>query len=121
MLKDFFESHIEQDKFEKLKDGYVILDTNTNVCYFKKITLDSFLKKKGSKIFSTTSDALRMLGCVRKEYVKKEKNVWCVEMPEFVSHTKLKPKKSKKVSEIDDDHHKKFRSAEAETNIQEDH
>ena len=42
-------------------------------------------------------------------------------MPEFVSHTKLKPRKSKKVSEIDDDHHKKFRSAEAETNIQEDH
>ena len=121
MLKDFFESHIEQDKFEKLKDGYVILDTSTNVCYFKKITLDSFLKKKGSKIFSTTSDALRMLGCVRKEYVKKEKNVWCVEMPEFVSHTKLKPKKPKKVSEIDDDHHKKFRSAKAETNIQEDH
>ena len=23
VLKDFFESHIEQDKFNKLKDGYV--------------------------------------------------------------------------------------------------
>ena len=48
VLKDFFESHIEQDKFEKLKDGYVVLDSKTNICYFKKLTLDRFLKKKCS-------------------------------------------------------------------------
>ncbi len=28
-----------------LKDGYVVLDSKTNLCYFKKITLDKFLKR----------------------------------------------------------------------------
>ena len=37
VLKDFFESHIEQDKFEKLKDGYVVLDSKTNICFFRKV------------------------------------------------------------------------------------
>ena len=35
-LKKFFESHIEEDDFDKLQDNYVVLDSKTNVCYFKK-------------------------------------------------------------------------------------
>ena len=41
----------------------------------------SFLKKK-AKVFNTTADAIRLLGCKRKDYHEHEKNVWYVEMPE---------------------------------------
>jgi hypothetical protein len=33
-LKDFFEDKIEQDDFDKLKDGYIVLDSKTNICIF---------------------------------------------------------------------------------------
>ena len=45
ILKKFFESHIEQDNYDKLKDGYVVLDTSSNICYFKKITFEKFRAK----------------------------------------------------------------------------
>jgi len=41
-LKKFFESHIEEDDFEKLQDNYVVLDSKTNICYFKKLLLRNF-------------------------------------------------------------------------------
>lgn len=111
VLKDFFESHIEQDKFDKLKDGYVVLDSKSNVCYFKKLTLDKFLKKNAARMFNTTADALRMLNCERKDYHEGEKNVWSVEMPNFVSHQAIKTKPKNDVSEMDDGYHtNKFRS-----------
>jgi len=116
VLKDFFESHIEQDKFNKLKDGYVVLDSKTNICYFKKITLSNFLKKKANGIFNTPADALRLLECKRKDYHEGEKNIWWVEMPEFVNHHAIKSKATNKkiISEIDDDYHAKFRIGKTE-------
>tara|TARA_R100000278_G_scaffold115200_2_gene93985 strand:+ start:3838 stop:5418 length:1581 start_codon:yes stop_codon:yes gene_type:complete len=118
VLKNFFESHIEQDKYDKLKDGYVVLDSKTNTCYFKKLTLDKFIKKNAGKIFNTTADALRLLGCRRKDYHEGEKNVWSVEMPEFVNHQAIKPKTSKTESEMDDSYHEKFRPAQAQADTQ---
>jgi len=120
VLKDFFESHIEQDKFDKLKDGYVVLDSKSNHCHFKKLTLDKFLKKSGSKAFNTTADALRLLGCKRKDYHEGEKNIWSVEMPDFVNHQAIKTKPKEETSEMDDDYHtNKFRSPQAQKDIQE--
>lgn len=116
VLKTFFEQHIEQDKFNKLKDGYVVLDSASNVCYFKKLTLDKFLKKNAARMFNTTADALRMLNCKRKDYHEGEKNVWSVEMPEFVNHQAIKPRNVNATSEMDDEHHTKFRT----TNTQKD-
>ena len=118
VLKDFFESHIEQDKFDRLKDGYVVLDSKSNVCYFKKLTLDKFLKKHASRTFNTTADALRMLNCKRADYKEGEKNVWYVGMPEFVSHQAIQKKTRKEdISEMDNDFHEKFKKPETETNI----
>jgi len=120
-LKDFFESHMEQDKFDKLKDGYVILDSKTNFCYFKKITLDRFLKKSGTRVFASTTEAIRLLGCSRKDYHEGEKNVWCVEMPTFVTHKTIKQKVVNKPSEMDDDYHRKFRDSKTKAAAPEDH
>jgi hypothetical protein len=121
VLKDFFESHIEQDKFNKLKDGYVVLDSKSNLCYFKKLTLDKFLKKNAARVFNTTADALRLLNCKRKDYHEGEKNIWSVEMPEFVNHQAIRTKPKETTSEMDDSYHtNKFRSPKASENIQED-
>lgn len=120
VLKDFFESHIEQDKFDKLKDGYVVLDSKSNLCYFKKLTLDKFLKKNAARVFNTTADALRLLNCKRKDYHEGEKNIWSVEMPEFVNHQAIRTKPKETTSEMDDSYHTdKFRSPKASENIQE--
>jgi len=123
VLKDFFESHIEQDKFDKLKDGYVVLDSKSNICYFKKITLSNFLKKKANGVFNTPADALRLLECKRKDYHEGEKNIWWVKMPDFVSHQAIKSKSKTKhaVSEIDDDYHAKFRTGKTESSAPQDH
>jgi hypothetical protein len=116
-LKKFFESHIEQDNYDKLKDGYVVLDTTDNICYFKKITLDKFIKKNAARIFNTTTDALRLLGCKRKDYYEGEKNIWYVTLPEFISHETLKQKPKEKVTELDDSYHGKFRHSETEKSV----
>tara|TARA_R110000764_G_scaffold145900_2_gene233681 strand:+ start:542 stop:2125 length:1584 start_codon:yes stop_codon:yes gene_type:complete len=121
VLKDFFESHVEQDKFDKLKDGYVVLDSKTNICYFKKITLSNFLKKKANGIFNTTADALRLLKCERKDYYEHEKNVWYVEMPDFVNHQAIKTKmKEDTLNEMDDGYHDKFRNSKTESDLPQD-
>ena len=91
VLKQFFESFMTQDNFEKLKDGYIIVekdkDTNKDYCYFKKNTLDKFLKKS-NKDFSNSNEAIKILKCERLDYYKNEKNVWKVEMPDFVKNEK---------------------------------
>ena len=110
VLKDFFESHIEQDRFNKLKDGYVVLDSKSNICYFKKSTLDRFLKRNASKSFTTTTSALRLLGCKRADYKEGEKNVWFVDMPDFVEHKSLRKPKKDEGSEMDNDYHDKFKT-----------
>ena len=121
VLKDFFESHIEQDKFDKLKDGYVVLDSKSNVCYFKKLTLDKFLKKHASRTFNTTADALRMLNCKRVDYKEGEKNIWYVDMPNFVNHQSIKRIKTKdETSEMDERYHDKFRNPETKESAQKD-
>tara|TARA_Y100000004_G_scaffold194277_1_gene258497 strand:- start:184 stop:1320 length:1137 start_codon:yes stop_codon:yes gene_type:complete len=117
-LKKFFESHIEQDNYDKLKDGYVVLDTSSNVCYFKKITLDKFIKKNASRMFNTTTDALRLLGCKRKDYYEGEKNIWFVTLPEFISHESIQTKPKDKVTELDEAYHDKFRATETESDTQ---
>jgi hypothetical protein len=115
-LKEFFEDTIEQDDYKKLKDGYVVLDSKTNVCYFKRTTLDNWMKKKMNKAFNNSMEALRLLNCKRLEYHEGEKNIWAVDMPEFINHQTVRSQKRKKennVSEMDDDYHTgKFRNPE---------
>ena len=109
-LKKFFESHIEEDDFEKLQDNYVILDSKTNTCYFKKITFEKFLGN--DKTFKSATEALNLLGCNRLDYHEGVKNVWSVEMPKFVDYKKAtKKENTKKVTEMDDEYHTgKFRT-----------
>jgi len=111
-LKKFFESHIEEDDFDKLKDNYVVLDSDSNICYFKKITFENFLGK--NKVFRSASEALNMLGCERLPYHQGVQNVWCVKMPKFVDYKNIgtENKESKEtVSEMDDEFHTgKFRT-----------
>ena len=123
-LKEFFEDTIEQDDFRKLKDGYVVLDSKTNVCYFKRTTLDNWMKKKMNKAFNNSMEALRLLNCKRLEYHEGEKNIWAVDMPEFINHQEIKKHKPKKVdtslTEMDDDYHTgKFRNPKTEKSTQE--
>ena len=114
-LKDFFEKTIEQDKFDKLKDGYTVVDTKTNMIYFKRITLQSFLDKQAKSPFRNVAQALKLLNCNKHEYHEGEKNVWYVEMPEFVSHQVITKKTNGKdtVTEMDDEFHSKFRAPKA--------
>lgn len=120
LLKDFFEAHIEQDKFDKLKDNYVVIDSKTNMCYFKKETLEKFLAKKNNGLFKSASQALKMLGCAHSDYLtghtdvpkSDKRNIWSVEMPEFVSYRKAKPIMKDTTSEMDEEHHDKFRKPE---------
>jgi len=107
ILKGFFESHVEEDAAEKLKDKYVTIDKDDGMCYFKKSTLTSFLDK-GKRIFNNTQEALNLLGCERVEYYKKQKNVWKVKMPDFVNYRDIKkktPKGKEPVSELEDEYH----------------
>jgi len=106
-LKSFFEKTIEEDDFSKLKDGYVVLDSKTRICYFKRSTLEYYIKAHATKIFSSTMDALHYLGCERHEYYEGEKNIWYVQMPEFINHVEIKtPKNTKKEpTELDDEYH----------------
>ena len=117
-LKEFFEDTIEQDDFQKLKDGYVVLDSKTNICYFKRTTLDNWMKKKMNKAFNNSMEALRLLKCERLEYHEGEKNIWKVNMPEFINHESVKRSKPKKqtkdnnLTEMDDEYHTgKFRNS----------
>lgn len=113
-LKDFFESTIEQDKFDKLKDGYTVLDSKTNIIYFKRITMDKWLDKNSKKAFKNVSEALKLLGCEKHDYYQGEKNIWYIEMPDFVSHEAVKKKPdTKTMTEMDDEYHTKFRTPEA--------
>ena len=109
---------INTSEFNKLKDGYVVLDTSSNICYFKKITLDKFIKKNAARIFNTTTDALRLLGCRRKDYHEGEKNIWHVTLPEFISHESIKPKTKDQITELDEAYHDKFRTGETESDTQ---
>jgi len=113
-LKKFFENHIEEDDFKKLKDNYVVLDSETNVCYFKRITFENFLGK--NKVFRSANEAFNLLGCERLDYHpgSGEKNVWYVTMPKFVDYKSTAPepsKKKKEPTEMDDEFHTgKFRT-----------
>lgn len=120
-LKDFFEDKIEVDDFDKLKDGYIVQDSKTNICYFTRSTIDKWLKDKKSKVFNSTIDALRLLNCTRLEYHKGVKNVWNTVMPKFINHQPLNKSNGKSknvITEMDDEYHTgKFRTPEAKTDI----
>jgi len=117
-LKDFFEDKLEQDDFSKLKDGYVVLDSKKNILYFKRITMENWLKEKKSKVFSSSKEAMKLLNCVRHEYVSGQKNIWSVAMPEFMFDSlEIKKPKTKSVSEMDEQYHVgKFRNPETKKN-----
>ena len=122
-LKSFFEKTIEEDDFSKLKDGYVVLDSKTRICYFKRSTLEYYIKAHATKIFSSTMDALHYLGCERHEYYEGEKNIWYVQMPEFVNYVDIKPTKKGKhePSELDDEFHLgKFRTKKSKETLPQD-
>mgnify|MGYP003145425265 CR=1 FL=1 len=123
ILKAFFEETLEEDDFSKLKDGYVVLDSKTKICYFKKSTLENHLKKR-KQVFNNTMDALHYLGCERHEYHEGEKNIWYVQMPDFVDHTNIKStttNTSKTTTELDDEFHTgKFRTKNSEKPLPED-
>ena len=59
------EEHLENlanhlsDKFDKLKDGYVVLDSKSNLCYFKKLTLDKFIKKSATKVLNQMMQSIK--------------------------------------------------------------
>ena len=111
-MKEFFEDTIEVDDYSKLKDGFVVLDSKTSMCYFKQITLDKWLSSK-KKIFDNTREALRLINADRKDYHEGVKNIWEVKMPEFVDYQlpTNKQKQTKTVSEMDDEYHTgKFRT-----------
>jgi len=123
VLKSFFEKTLEEDDFAKLKDGYVVLDSKTQICYFKRSTLEHYIKSHATKIFNNTMDALHYLGCERHEYYQGEKNIWFVTMPKFVNYVDIKPTKStkKKVSELDDEFHRgKFRTKGSKESLPQD-
>jgi hypothetical protein len=114
-LKIFFESTIEQDDFTKLKDGYTVLDSKDNICYFKRGTLAEFLEKRKTP-FKSVNAAVKLLECKKHDFFEGERNVWYVEMPEFVNHQKIKPKNQQaELSEMDDEYHSKFRAPETKT------
>ena len=78
-------------------------------------------KKKANGIFNTTADALRLLKCERKDYYEHEKNVWYVEMPDFVNHQAIKTKmKEDTLNEMDDGYHDKFRNSKTESDLPQD-
>ena len=124
-LKSFFEKTIEEDDFSKLKDGYVVLDSKTRICYFKRSTLEYYIKAHATKIFSSTMDALHYLGCERHEYYQGEKNIWYVQMPEFINHVEIKSTNNtkKEPTELDDEYHTgtgKFRTQKSKKPLPQD-
>jgi hypothetical protein len=90
------------------------------MCYFKKETLEKFLAKKNNGLFKSASQALKMLGCSHSDYLtghtdvpkSDKRNIWSVEMPEFVSYRKAKPIMKDTASEMDEAYHDKFRKPE---------
>jgi len=118
-LKIFFESTIEQDDFTKLKDGYTVLDSKVNICYFKRNTLADFLGRRKTP-FNTVNQAVRLLKCEKHDFFEGERNVWYVTMPDFVNHQKIKPKNNnqEELSEMDDEYHAKFRAPETKKDTQ---
>ena len=57
-----------------------------------------------------------MLECKKHDFFEGERNVWYVEMPEFVNHQKIKPRNQQaELSEMDDEYHSKFRAPETKT------
>ena len=68
-----------------------------------------------NKAFNNSMEALRLLNCERLEYHEGEKNIWKVDMPEFINHQsvrKPKVKKDNNVTEMDDEYHTgKFRNS----------
>ena len=112
ILKKFFEDHLEVDDYKKIKDGFVVVDSKTQICYFKQNTLKRFIS--GKKYFNTTKEAMKLLDCQHLDYHEGEKNVWSVKMPEFVVYKEVKkkaPQKKNQISELDDEYHTgKFRT-----------
>jgi hypothetical protein len=62
-----------------------------------------------------------MLNCKRVDYKEGEKNVWYVDMPNFVNHQSIKNFKTKDAtSEMDERYHDKFRNPETKESAQKD-
>ena len=120
-LKDFFEKTWELDDFSKMDHGYTIRKSDSTLVYFKRSTLDSWIKRNASHLFSSTVEALNFLGCKRHDFFQGVKNVWYVDMPDFEKGKEVKANGSSKktTSEMDDDYHNKFRTPKTKSTIQE--
>jgi hypothetical protein len=111
VLKKFFEIHMVVDDFDELKNGYLVREEveGKTYLYFKKSTLDEFIKKSANKVFSNSLEAIDLLGCIRVDYYKNQKNIWKVEAPDFMNKEKTIHKKEtntqQTLTELDDAYH----------------
>ena len=116
VLKKFFEIHMVVEDFDELKNGYLVREEieGKTYLYFKKSTLDEFIKKSANKIFSNSLEAIDLLGCIRVDYYKNQKNIWKVEAPDFMNKEKIIKKETntqQPLTELDDAYHaKQFRT-----------
>ena len=110
--KEFYERNMILDNdFDKVEDEYIVTETidGKDYCYFKRSTLEKFIKKSSNKFFSNAPEALQILGCERLEYYNKHKNLWRMELPDFNKNekrTNLKVEtKQETLTELDDAYH----------------
>ena len=98
------------EDFDELKNGYLVREEveDKTYLYFKKSTLDEFIKKSANKVFSNSLEAIDLLGCIRVDYYKNQKNIWKVEAPDFMNKEKTTKKETntqQPLTELDDAYH----------------
>ena len=109
--KKFFETHLIVDDFDQLKNNYLVREEidNKDFIYFKKSTLDEFVKRSSNKLFANSQEALQAMQCIKVDYHKNQKNLWKMELPDFKSkkekETKKETPKQNTLTELDDEYH----------------
>ena len=107
--KKFFETHMIVKDFEELKHGYLAEEVENEkvFIFFKKSTLDEFIKKSSLKLFANSQEALQAINAIKVDYHKLQKNLWKMELPDFKN--KKQPTKQEtqqgKLTELDDEYH----------------
>jgi hypothetical protein len=110
--KEFYERNMILDNdFDKVADEYIVTEDikGKDYCYFKRSTLEKFIKKSSSKFFSNAPEALEILKCERLDYYKGHKNLWKMELPDFNKNEKRTnvnvEAKQETLTELDDAYH----------------
>ena len=87
----------------------ISLRVNKDFIYFKKSTLDEFVKRSSNKLFANSQEALQAMQCLKIDYYKNQKNLWKMELPDFKSkkenETKKETIKQPTLTELDDEYH----------------